>query len=139
MSRFLLLVPALLLVANVEAAPNSRIRAIRPIKDTQPTPAAFRSAPPTKPVVLKSVKDAAKYFDKANLARLQKQVDFKQQTVLVFAWRGSSRDQFGYHVAESYPEQIHFDYKRGLTDDLKHHVHVFALRANVKWRVRLLR
>ena len=140
MSRALsLLIPALLVLVSAGAAPNPRIPPIKTVKGAQPNKAAFKASKATKPLVLKSAKDAAKYFDKAGLAKLKKQVDFKQQIVLVFAWQGSGGDQLRYAVAESFPEQIHYSYKRGLTDDLKTHVHVYALRSNVKWRVRPVR
>jgi hypothetical protein len=41
-----------------------------------------------------------------------------------------------YEVAESFPEQITFSLKPGLTRDLRPHVKIFALRANVKWRMK---
>ena len=39
-----------------------------------------------------------------------------------------------YVVMESFPEQIAFSCRPGRTRDLRPHVHVFALRSNVKWR-----
>lgn len=90
----------------------------------------------SKPAVLKSAEDAAKYFDKDALAALNKSVDFKKQIVLIFAWKGSGGDKLDYTVAESFPEQITFSRTPGLTRDLREHVHVFALRSNVKWSVK---
>ena len=75
------------------------------------------------------------YFSEDALAALTKQVDFEQRVVLVFAWRGSGQDRLSYSVAESFPEQVFFEYKPGRTKDLRPHVYVFALRANVKWRM----
>ena len=63
-------------------------------------------------------------------------VDFKKQFVLVFAWQGSGGDTLSYHVLESYPEQIAFMRKPGMTKDLRSHAKVYALRSNVKWRVK---
>lgn len=88
----------------------------------------------SKPTVVKSEKEAAKLFGKEELAKLKKQVDFERQTLLIFAWRGSGQDKLTYEVLESFPEQVVFKRVPGRTRDLRPHVHVFALRNNVKWR-----
>ncbi|MSQ96735.1 MAG: hypothetical protein EXR98_19575 [Gemmataceae bacterium] len=85
-----------------------------------------------KPTVLRSADDAAKVFDKDAIAALAKKVDFKKQFVVVFAWQGSGGDKLAYTVFESFPEQITFSMKHGLTDDIRPHVQVFALRSNVR-------
>ena len=41
-----------------------------------------------------------------------------------------------YHVLQSYPEQIVFVRKPGMTKDLRSHAKVYALRSNVKWSVK---
>ena len=87
-----------------------------------------------KPIVIKSAEEAAKHFDAKGLAAIRKQVDFAQQTVLIFAWRGSGGDRLNYAVMESYPEQIVFKLKRGRTRDLRPHVYIYALRKNVTWK-----
>ena len=89
-----------------------------------------------KPLVLDSLKAAAPYFTKKALAVLKTKVDFARQKLLIFAWRGSGQDRLTYSVAESYPEQIHFRYRRGRTRDLRPHVYLYALRSNVRWRVK---
>jgi len=89
-----------------------------------------------KPLVLGSQEEAANHFDAEELAELKRQVDFAQQFVLLFAWRGSGQDRLDAAVAESYPEQIFFSYAPGRTRDLREHVRVFALRSNVKWSVK---
>ncbi len=89
-----------------------------------------------KPTLLRSAADAAKVFDKDALAALTKQVDFKKQFVIVFAWRGSGGDKLEFTIAESFPEQIAFSLKPGLTDDIHPHVQVFALRSNVRTSIK---
>ena len=131
-----LLIPVLLTAVAVGEAPDPKIPPVKQIKDAKPNKGIFKAATRKKPLVLKSVKDAAKHFDKDVLVKLKKQVDFKQQFVLVFAWQGSGGDKLTVSVAESFPEQVFFSYKAGLTDDLKRHVYVYVLRSNVKWRVR---
>ncbi len=86
------------------------------------------------PVELTSLEDAKKHFEGDALDQLKAKVDFGNQIVLVFAWRGSGQDKLNYVVMESFPEQIAFSCRPGRTRDLRPHVHVFALRSNVKWR-----
>ena len=57
------------------------------------TGAVFKVASRTKPVVLKSLKNGAKYFGKGELAKISKAVDFEKQSVLLFAWKGSGQDR----------------------------------------------
>jgi len=106
---------------------------IEALKGATPKASVFKTASRSKPLVIRSETDAAEHFATAAVASLKKQVDFKQQIVLVFAWRGSGQDRLTYTVAESYPEQIFFTFKPGRTRDLRPHVRVYALRSNVKW------
>lgn len=131
-----LLLTSLVVAPAIAAEPDATIPPIKEIQNAKPSAGVFKAATVKKPLVLKSDKDAAKHFDKKQLASLKKSVDFKQQIVLVFAWQGSGRDTLGATVAESYPEQITFTYKRGLTRDLRRHIRVYALRSNVKWSVK---
>jgi len=93
----------------------------------------FDDATRTKPIVLKSADDAAKYFNKAELAKLTKAVDFKNRFLLIFAWHGSGQDQMDFSVSESNPEQIIFKVKPGRTRDLRPHIVIYSLRSNVVW------
>lgn len=68
--------------------------------------------------------------------RVAKLVDFKEQTLLVFAWQGSGGDKLDFVVLESFPEQIRFTVTPGKTFDLRQHVHLYAVRKNVKWSVK---
>jgi len=107
---------------------------IKRLADVQPNQQIFQNATVSNPLVLRSTVDAAQHFDEAELAKLKQSVDFEQQFVLVFAWTGSGQDKLDAMVLESFPEQIHFSYERGLTRDLRSHVQVFAVRSNVTWR-----
>lgn len=91
------------------------------------------------PIVIKSSHDAAKYFQEDAIKTIASQVDIEKQVLLLFVWHGSGQDKLDYQVAESCPEQITFFHKAGLTRDLRLHTRVFALRANVKWKVHELR
>lgn len=135
MSRLIpsLVVPAVLL-ASAALADDAKLPPIKRIKGVQPKRSIFKAAKRNKPLVIKTAEEAGKHFGKDAVEKLKKQVQFGKQIVLVFAWRGSGRDKLTYQVLESFPEQVVFNYKPGRTRDLRPHVYVFALRANVKWR-----
>ena len=115
---------------------NAAVPPIALVKDAKPKDSVFENAQWNKPTLIKTEEEAARHFDKEALASLKKQVNFKEQQVLLFAWKGSGGDKLEYAVAESFPEQIFFSYKAGRTDDIKSHVFVYALRSNVTWKVR---
>jgi hypothetical protein len=108
-----------------------------PIVEIKVTPekSVFKNAVWNKPIVIKSQDEAAKHFGKDALETIAQKVDFKKQIVLVFAWQGSGGDKLQYQILESFPEQIPFSLRPGVTDDLRSHSRVFALRSNVRWSV----
>ncbi|MDP6046909.1 MAG: hypothetical protein QGH94_14440 [Phycisphaerae bacterium] len=131
----LLVVTALMLPIIASSGPaTAAVDPIRAIKGAIPKPSIFQAASRNTPLVVRSEKEASAHFPDVALAALKKQVDFKQQTVLVFAWRGSGQDRMTYTVAESFPEQVFFKYRPGRTCDLRVHMKIFALRSNVRWR-----
>ena len=119
------------LVGGLFAAPVNH-DPITELKHLSAEEAVFKVASRTKPVVVKSLKNGAKYFGKEALAKISKAVDFEKERVLVFAWKGSGQDRFQYVVKEFFPEQIMFSCKRGRTKDLKSHLKVYVLRSDVK-------
>ncbi len=124
-----------LFTSMAAADQDSDLPPIKAVKDAKPQASAFDAASRDKPLVIRSEDDAAKHFSEDDLAMLKNQVDFDKQFVLVFAWKGSGQDRLDYEVLESFPEQIVFKYKPGLTRDLRPHVHTYVLRSNVKWRM----
>ncbi len=132
----------MLLLGSVEtspiAAPAAKPAPLPPIMDVavKPNAQAFKDANRKAPIVIKSDKELAAYFDKKQAKVVAKQVDFNRQIVLVFAWRGSGQDRLTFGVNESFPEQIEFNIKPGRTRDLRPHTHVYVLRSNVRWSVR---
>jgi hypothetical protein len=91
----------------------------------------------TKPVVISDEKELAKEVqDEATRKNLTKQVDLAKYNLMIFSWEGSGQDKIEYLVAESFPEQITFSRKLGATDDLRKHVKLFAVRKNVRWKVK---
>ena len=126
----------LVAAAALAAEPEPKLPPIKAITDPKPSAAVFKAARWKKPLVIESAEAAAEYYAEKALAELKAKVDFKRQTLLIFAWRGSGRDRLTYAVAESYPEQVFFTLRRGRTRDLRRHLRVFALRSNVRWRVK---
>jgi hypothetical protein len=116
-------------------AADKPVAPIRELEGIQPKEDAFRPARPLRPLVLKSVEKAARYLSEEDVARLKKEVDFAQQVVLLFAWQGSGQDRLTYEVAESSPEKVAFERQPGLTRDLRPHVRVYVVSADVAWTV----
>ena len=121
-------------IALGEQGQSPTVLPIQAVKGVNPKPSVFKTAGRSKPLIIRSETEAAEHFADAAVATLKNRVDFKQQIVLVFAWRGSGQDRLTYTVAESYPEQIVFTFRPGRTRDLRPHLHVYALRSNVTWR-----
>ncbi len=126
----------MIVAMSTAKAAEEQVPAITALKGVKPDMSVFKAAKRDKPIALSSTEDAAKHFSKEALAELKKKVDFEKQVVLIFAWRGSGQDQLNYAVLESFPEQVVFTLKPGRTKDLRPHIHLYALRANVKWRVK---
>jgi hypothetical protein len=89
-----------------------------------------------KPTVIDSDSELRKLFkdkkDKEAQDRLDKAVNFKEQKLLVFAWSGSGGDKLGYEVDN---KEVLFQFKPGMTKDLRQHVELFALDKDAKYRV----
>jgi hypothetical protein len=92
--------------------------------------------PPERPVVIRSKKQAEESFSKGELAKLMKRVDFDAEYVVLFAWSGSGEDRLEYAVKESSRDSVAFTYRPGSTKDLRKHVRIYALRADVNWEGR---
>ena len=91
----------------------------------------------TKPTAVTTEEDLKKVIpDEDTRKRIAKLVDFKEQKLLIFAWKGSGGDKLDYKVFERYPELIHFNVTPGKSDDLRSHVKLFAVRNNVAWQVK---
>lgn len=115
--------------------PDATLPPIEHLKDVTPKASVFEAVKGKDPLEIRSADEAAKHFDDKALAALKKQVDFENQIVLVFAWKGSGQDKLDYKVLESFPEQVVFEVTRGRTKDLRSHTQVYVLRSNVKWKL----
>jgi len=87
------------------------------------------------PIIIKSLDDALKHFNREALENVAEHVDFETQELLVFIWNGSGKDQLTSNTHQTSPPQIKFDYTPGTTKDLRTHVSVFAKPINAKWVV----
>jgi len=91
----------------------------------------------SKPTLITNTEELAKAIPvEAVQERLKKEVDFTTQQVLFFAWSGSGGDKLTYTVEKGKkgPEVI-FQYRSGLTKDLRSHVRLFVLPKDATWKV----
>jgi hypothetical protein len=65
--------------------------------------------------------------------RIAGEVDLKAYNLLIFCWQGSGGDKLDTLILESFPEQLKFSLKPGVTDDLRTHTLLVTARKNVKW------
>ncbi len=134
----LVVIPLVALFATAAVAedkkPTNPITSIAVEKDDK---IESKGGKATEPVKVTSAAELEKAVpDEATRTRLAKLVDFKTHALLIFAWQGSGQDKIEYTVLESYPEQIAFTYTPGRTKDLRSHVHLYAVRNDVKWSVK---
>lgn len=85
----------------------------------------------TKPKVIKTAMELTKALQNAEIeAKILKEVDLKQQKILLFQWAGSGQDRI---TAKEKDGKVVFNYRRGLTRDLRRHVKIFVLRASAEY------
>ncbi|MDE0597328.1 MAG: hypothetical protein OSB65_18960 [Roseibacillus sp.] len=129
------IVSILIIGAELFAAPANHLP-ITELKDLRAEKAVFAGATRIRPIILKSLKDGIKYFEKDALSTISNAVDFEKQIVLIFAWKGSGQDRFTVAGTEDHPGQIKFSYKPGRTKDLRPHIKIFVLQSDLKWSVK---
>lgn len=84
-----------------------------------------RPARDLKPTKITSTAELEKAItDKEVREKIAKQVDFKKEYLLLFAWAGSGRDKLSFEVKDS---EVVFTRTMGLTRDLRSHVKLFAI------------
>jgi len=89
-----------------------------------------------KPTVVKNAKELAKVMtDEAEQARVNKEVNWDKQFLLVFSWGGSGGDKLTSEVkkGKDAPEVV-FRYVPGKTFDLRMHTRLYAVRNGVTWK-----
>ncbi len=135
MIRFALCGVALLAPAGLVAQEKGEVPAIQAI-DLKGVSVQAARGQVQKPSVLDSAKDLARAIPKQEeRARIEKQIDWKKQHVLLFSWSGSGGDKLDFTVSKvNDKEQVAFHYTRGLTRDLRPHVKMFVVRKGVTWK-----
>ncbi|MEM9414534.1 MAG: hypothetical protein AAGA29_03530 [Planctomycetota bacterium] len=103
--------------------------------DAAPGQGIFDAASREEPLVLSSAEDAASHFEGEQLAALNEAVDWEDEAVLVFAWRGSGQDRMTAQTEAENPDTVRFVYTPGRTRDLRPHVYVYVLKQGVVWEV----
>lgn len=87
-----------------------------------------------KPIVIDSDRELRKVLkDNAVQERLDREVNINKQKLLVFAWSGSGGDKLDYKVEK---KKVVFQFKPGMTKDLRQHIELFALDKDAKYRVK---
>ena len=98
-----------------------------------------RGRGPTMPTEINNAEELAKAIpDKEAQARVKKEVNFRREKLLFFAWAGSGGDRLTFDEklakGKKGPEAV-FHFKRGLTRDLRAHHKLFAVPKKAGYRV----
>ena len=84
----------------------------------------------TKPTKIMSAEELAKALPGKDVAeKVAKQVDFSKEYLLLFRWSGSGGDQ----LTAGGETKATFAHQRGLTRDLRQHLHLFAVAKDAEW------
>jgi len=84
----------------------------------------------TKPTKIASAEELAKALPGKDVAeKIGKQVDFSKEYLLLFRWSGSGQDK----LSAGGDKKAVFTLKRGLTRDLRPHLHLFAVAKDAEW------
>ena len=87
-----------------------------------------------KPTPVSDSDDLKKFVtEPATLKKVMEGVDFKTHILLVFAWQGSGGDKLTAALTDDTPQEVRFTLKPGVTDDLRSHVQLFAVKKEVRW------
>ncbi len=116
--------------AFAEDKPEVRALNMKDVKLVQPKD--LGAAP--KPVEIKTADELAKagiFADDASRDAVKKQVNFDKEKLVVFAWSGSGGDKIAGELSKDGKAAV-FNFKAGLTDDLRRHQLVFAVPKDAK-------
>jgi hypothetical protein len=135
LATLLLLLPAPALLADEAEPKDPKAPVAREIKVTSGLP--VRKGLLDKPTKITSAAELAKEVpNKDAQAAIAKQVDFKKEYLLLFAWSGSGGDRINFKVEKGKggPEVV-FAYTRGFTRDLRRHGKLFAVPNKTTYRM----
>jgi hypothetical protein len=129
------ILPAVCLMMALTTFGDDEKKPIREITLKNFNPAKLDNAP--KGTTLMTAEELAKAIpDKTVSDEIAKQVDFKSEYLVYFAWQGSGGDRIGFSAGGDKAKPIvTFGYKQGLTDDLRTHVKLFALSKDATWEM----
>jgi hypothetical protein len=86
-----------------------------------------------RPTFIDKDKSLSSAFDtEAAREAVKKQVNFKEQYLLLFAWSGSGQDKLEFDVNDT---EVIFAFTPGRTRDLRRHAHLFVLPKGATWKV----
>jgi hypothetical protein len=86
-----------------------------------------------KPRVINSERELEQVFTNQTVQdQLNRAVNFNQQKLLLFAWSGSGGDRLDHKVEG---QEVVFQFKPGVTKDLRAHVELFALAKDTPYQV----
>ena len=121
-------IAALLFVSSLALAAEDK-PAIKEIPTKDLKVMVIRGGKATEPATITSAEDLAKSPVVKDAADdLKKQIDFAKEKLVVFAWAGSGQDKVaGELKSEDKKMTAQFTYTRGLTRDLRQHVHLFVV------------
>lgn len=84
------------------------------------------------PTSVESAAELKQVLGKALAATVDDRIDFSAYNLVMFQWQGSGHDQIDAVVAN---DMVTFQYKPGLTRDLRRHLEAFAVKKGVAWKV----
>lgn len=86
----------------------------------------------TAPTKITSAEELAKALPGKDVSeKIGKQVDFTKEYLLLFKWSGSGQDK----LTAGGDKNAVFTLKRGLTRDLRPHLHLFAVAKDTEWEL----
>lgn len=86
------------------------------------------------PAKITTAEEAEKYFEGEQLKKINKTVDWKRQTVLLFTWSGSGGDSMSEEIIEGEEgPKVVFKLKGGARKDLPSHAYIYAIRKGVPY------
>lgn len=94
---------------------------------------AEEAGPPTHPLMITSMEEAASYFDEFGLATLDRRVDWSKQSILVFAWTGAPDDRL--QIMNKVDDQVDrlFLHLPGKHEGQRRHLAVYRVDHDMNW------
>lgn len=137
MLRITALMMALLLSAGAaladKDADGKKIDLDKVVREIKVAPAKLGAGGgrPTAPVIIKSADElAAAFGDETERNAIAKQVDFNADQLVLFRWAGSGQDTITHAAQVKEGLEVTFQYRPGLTRDLRTHARLFAVAKN---------